>query len=393
MSGRPHVCFIIPPHVLKHMTSNADAGVRDRAHQALEIAAAARGMRQAIGPMASMMMTSPGVKRRTVYDAKQGSALPGKLVRGEGAKASTDSAVNEAYDYAGDTYDFYNTVLGRNSVDDRGMRLDSTVHYRVKFNNAFWNGTQMVYGDGDGVIFVHFTGSIDVIGHELTHGVTQFTSALIYEDQSGALNEHFSDVIGSLVKQWKKGQTAAQADWLIGAGLLAPGVKGVALRSMKAPGTAYNDPKTLGKDPQPANMANYMNTAQDNGGVHINSGIPNKAFYNAAIAIGGNAWEKAGKIWYNAFAKKLQANAQFIDAANATYEAAGELFGPGKAEQKAVGDAWKAVGVNVANQIVMGTAMITLRAPAPTLGPTPPAGGGYVEPTRAKAASRKRPTS
>ena len=388
MNGQHPICFIVPPHILKHMTTHPDPAVRDRAHQALEVAAAARGARAAIGPMASFLAASPGVKRRTAYDAQNGSTLPGKLVRGEGAKPTSDVAVNEAYDYAGDTYDFYDQVFGLNSVDGRGMRLDSSVHYRVKFNNAFWNGTQMVYGDGDGVIFVHFTGSIDVIGHELTHGVTQFTSALEYEDQSGALNEHFSDVMGSLVKQWKKGQTAAQADWLIGQGLLAPGVKGVALRSMKAPGTAYNDPKTLGKDPQPAHMNSYVNTSQDNGGVHINSGIPNKAFFNAAVALGGNAWEKAGKIWFNAFSQKLQSNAQFIDAANATYQTAGELFGPGKAEQIAIAEAWKAVGVNVAQQILVGAPMIALRpAPRPA---APATAAALVAPSRAKAARKRK---
>jgi Zn-dependent metalloprotease len=385
---RHHVCFIVPPHILKHMTTNPNREIRERAQHAMEVAAAARGMRAAIGPMAALLSPSPGTKRRTVYDAQHGAKLPGKFVRGEGDKPVADSNANEAYDYAGDTYDFYKAAYGRNSVDDNGMRLDSSVHYQVKFNNAFWNGTQMVYGDGDGVIFVHFTGCIDVIGHELTHGVTQFTSALDYQDQSGALNEHFSDVMGSLVKQWKKNQTAAQADWLIGEGLLAPGVKGVALRSMKAPGTAYNDPKTLGKDPQPANMKNYIDTQQDNGGVHLNSGIPNKAFYNAAIAIGGNAWVKTGRIWYNAFTQKLKANAQFADAASATYEAAGELYGPGKAEQIAIGEAWKNVGVNVAKQVIAGAAMITLK-PSPAPPPSPVVAAASAA-TRAKTAAHKR---
>src|SRR5205814_8174093 len=144
----------------------------------------------------------------------------------------------------------------------------------------------MVYGAGDGEIFTHFTGAIDVVGHELSHGVTQFTSALVYEAQSGALNEHFSDVIGILVKQWKNKLTAAKSDWLIGKGVLAASVRGAALRSMKAPGTAYNDPNTIGRDPQPAHMKHFLDTDQDNGGVHINSGIPNKAFYNVAIALG-----------------------------------------------------------------------------------------------------------
>src|SRR5205823_3575683 len=215
----------------------------------------------------------------------------------------------------------------------------------------------------------------------------QFTSALEYEDQSGALNEHFSDVMGSLVKQWKNGQTAAQADWLIGQGILAPGVKGVALRSMKAPGTAYNDPATLGKDPQPDNMKNFVNTSQDNGGVHINSGIPNKAFFNLAIALGGYAWQKAGQIWFNAFTTKLDTTAQFVDAANATYQAAGELYGPGRAEQIAVGQAWKNVGVNVAQPIAVGAPMIPLR---PAVTPEPAPAPAAVVASRAKTGARKR---
>ena len=384
----PAVCFIVPPHILKYMSTNADPEVRARAQQALEVTAAARGVREAIGPFAAMLAASPGVKRRTAYDAKNGTTLPGTLVRGEGSKPSSDVAINEAYDYAGDTYDFYKQVFARNSVDNRGMRLDSSVHYRRLFNNAFWNGMQMVYGDGDGRIFVHFTSCLDVIGHELTHGVTQFTSALQYEAQSGALNEHFSDVMGSLVKQWKLKQTAVKADWLIGKGLLASGVKGVALRSMKAPGTAYNDPRTLGRDPQPAHMKDYVNTDQDNGGVHINSGIPNKAFFNAAIALGGNAWEKAGKIWFNAFVRKMGSAAQFADAANATYEAAGELYGMGKTEQIAIGDAWKNVGVNVSKKIVTGTAMITLKTPPAQ--PATPQGTSVPRGPKSQRGKRKR---
>src|SRR5438874_771135 len=392
MSAQRHpicfpICFIVPPHVLKHMAQSDDAEIRTRAHIALEVAAAARGQRNAIGAFAAMLTASPGVKRRTVYDAQGGTQLPGKLVRGEDDKATTDVSATEAFAYAGDTYDFYNQVFGRNSVDNRGLRLDSTVHYSRKFDNAFWNGMQMVYGDGDGIIFDRFTQCLDVIGHELTHGVTQFTSALQYQDQSGALNEHVSDVVGSLVKQWKKKQTAAQADWLIGAGLLSKSVKGVALRSMKDPGSAYNDPKLGGRDPQPGHMKDYIQTDEDNGGVHLNSGIPNKAFFNAAVALGGFAWEKVGKIWYNAFTRKLQSSASFADAANATYEAAGELFGVGKAEQIAIGEAWKAVGVPVAQQVIAGAPTITLRT-QPAARPAA-AAAAYV-PARSKTPARKR---
>ena len=195
---------------------------------------------------------------------------------------------------SGALVEFYRTVFDRNSIDDRGMRLDGFVHRGVRFNNAFWDGQEMVFGDGDGVIFTDFTKSLDVIAHELTHGVTEFTANLDYHNQSGALNESMSDVFGSLVKQWSLDQTADVADWLIGAEVFTPGVQADALRSMKAPGTAY-DNEVLGKDPQPDHMDRFVvlpdTDEGDNGGVHINSGIPNKAFQLTAVGIGGFAWE------------------------------------------------------------------------------------------------------
>ena len=210
----------------------------------------------------------------------------------------------------------------------------------------------MVYGDGDENLppgqrlFNRFTISVDVIGHELTHGVTQYEASLVYSDQPGALNESFSDVFGSLVKQYLQKQTAAQADWLIGQGLLTANVKGIALRSMKAPGTAYDDP-VLGKDSQPANMKNYVNTTQDNGGVHTNSGIPNHAFYVIAVEMGGYAWEKAGMVWYLTLRDKLTDRATFADCAKLTYQVAGDKFGKGSLEQKAVQTGWAEVGIKV----------------------------------------------
>ncbi len=199
-------------------------------------------------------------------------------MRIEGAPASGDAAVDEAYDGLGATFDLYWDVYERNSIDDEGLPLDATVHYGTDYDNAFWNGQRMVFGDGDGDLFNRFTIAVDVIGHELTHGVTEDEAQLAYFFQPGALNESNSDVFGSLVKQKLLHQTVEEADWLIGAGLFTSNVQGVALRSMKAPGTAYDDP-VLGKDPQPAHMRDYVRTYQDNGGVHINSGIPNHAFY------------------------------------------------------------------------------------------------------------------
>ncbi|MBD2614346.1 MAG: M4 family metallopeptidase [Nostoc sp. ZfuVER08] len=340
--SRCPICCIVPPHMLENVVVNGSPQQRSWAFHTLNVSAQLRGRRDIIGSIS--FAPSPGEKRRTIYDAKNGQQLPGTLVRSEGDPPSNDIAVNEAYDAAGATYDLFHEIFDRNSIDDKGLRLDSTVHYGLKYDNAFWNGDQMVYGDGDGELFQRFTISIDVIGHELTHGVTQYEAGLQYYGEPGALNESFSDVFGALVKQKAKNQTAQEADWIIGEGLLASTVKGVGIRSMKAPGTAYDDP-VLGKDPQPGHMKDKYTGFEDNAGVHINSGIPNRAFYLAAVEIGGYAWEKAGKIWYIALRDRLRAKADFQKAANVTIQIAGELYGNDSNEQKAVQNAWQKVGV------------------------------------------------
>jgi Zn-dependent metalloprotease len=280
-----------------------------------------------------------------VYDAEHSEDLPGSLARSEGDPPVEDACVDEAYDGAGETWGLYNNVYGRCSIDDRGMVIVQTVHYGEDFDNAFWNGEQMVYGDGDGELFARFTMDLDIIAHELTHGVTQYEAALRYWYQSGALNESFSDVFGILVKQYKLHQDVKEADWLIGANVLIGDE--YALRSMKAPGTAYQGHPIIGDDPQPATMDDYNELPpwQDNGGVHINSGIPNHAFYLAAMEIGGYAWEKAGLIWYRTLCDKLGNVANFVRAATATILAAKDEFGSGSLEEKAVQKAWKNVKV------------------------------------------------
>jgi len=345
-------CFI-PPHMLKNIATKGTESQKVLAIDTLKISAQMRGRRQALADFsAAAFRVASGGKDRIVYDAKNGSNLPGTIARREGEAASADVAVNEAYDGSGTTYDLFNDVYKRNSIDANGMRLDSTVHYRTGYDNAFWDGEQMVYGDGDENLpveerlFNRFTIALDVIGHELTHGVTQFEAKLMYSQQPGALNESMSDVFGSLVRQYQLAQTAAEADWIIGKGLLTANVNGVGIRSMKAPGTAYDDP-VLGKDPQPAHMKDYVNTISDNGGVHINSGIPNHAFYVTAIELGGHAWEKAGQIWYVTLKDKLTTNSKFQDCANLTYQAAGDLYGAGGLEQQAVQKGWAAVGLTV----------------------------------------------
>ena len=229
-------------------------------------------------------------------------------------------------------------VYGRSSYDGAGATVSATVHYEERYVNAFWDGAQLVFGDGDGEVFDRFTKPVDVVGHELAHALTEHTAGLAYEGQSGALNESVSDVFAACLEQRLRGQTAAEADWLIGSDLFLPGVEARGLRDMAAPGTAYDDP-VLGRDPQPAHMDDYVDTSEDNGGVHLNSGIPNRAFHLAATAIGGSSAEGAGVIWYAALTGgRVGARTDFAGFAAATVAEAGE-------HADAVREAWATVGV------------------------------------------------
>src|SRR4051812_26186003 len=318
---RPVFCGIVPPHILSRLAMS-DLHVAEAARRTLVADVRHRLARSAVPWVGEGFLAPPTVveqrEERAIYDDHDTENLPGSEVRAEGAAPTGDPCADEAYDGLGATFDFYLKVYKRWSVDGQGLPLKGTVHYGVQYDNAFWNGSQMVFGDGDGAVFGHFTSSVDVIGHELTHGVTQYTANLVYRGQSGALNESVSDVFGSMVKQYQLGQDAAQADWLIGAELFLPSVHGVALRSMKDPGTAYDDPN-IGKDPQPSTMAGYVDTADDDGGVHINSGIPNRAFCLAATGIGGKSWEGAGRVWYDVLTSPtLPASATFATFGIAT---------------------------------------------------------------------------
>ncbi|MFS0853230.1 M4 family metallopeptidase [Microbacterium sp. 179-I 3D4 NHS] len=278
---------------------------------------------------------------RTISDAGNTQELPGAVVRTEDDGPVDDTAVNEAFDGLGATFEMLLSAFHRNSLDDAGAPLDATVHYGVDYDNAFWDGQRMVFGDGDGEVFRGFTGSLTVIGHELAHGVVQHTANLEYQGQPGALNESVADVMGALTEQFALGQTADQAMWLIGAEIFTEAVQGRALRSMIEPGTAYDDDE-LGKDPQPAHMSDFVRTTEDNGGVHINSGIPNRAFAVFALDLGGNAWETAGTVWYRALTSGLSAQATFVEFADATLSAAAAID---TATADAARRAWTTVGV------------------------------------------------
>ncbi len=344
------LCSIVPPYLLRAIAGSGDDDDRLRALAALAMSSGQRRERQALAELAGLLVLPPRVKRRTVFDAGQRRALPGRIARTEGERRTRDVSVNEAYDGAGKTYDYFRRVHDRRSVDDQGLGIRSTVHYGDRFSNAHWNGRQLIYGDGDGKYFHRFTSSLDVVAHELTHGLTQYSAALGQSGQCGALAEHFSDVFGILVKQYWLKQTATQSDWLIGAELLTRRVNGAGIRSMKAPGTAYDD-EVLGRDPQPAHMRDYVRTHADDRGVHLNCGIPNHAFYRVATLLGGCAWEVAGQIWYRALTRELGPRARFQQCADATWRVAGEMYGKGSAPQDAVRIAWRDVGIEVSTTI------------------------------------------
>ncbi len=316
---------------------------------------AAGGTSTAISTMAAPLQkleVRPAVRaggqlRRMIYNAMNGNELPGKIARSEGDLPTGDAAVDEAYDGLGITYNFFWDIYGRNSIDDKGMQLDAAVHYGQSYDNAFWSGKQIIFGDGDGKLFNRFTIAVDVIAKEFMNGVVENETQLVYWKQSGSIFNSIACVFAVLVKQYALKQTVDQADWLHGAGLLSQEVNGKALLSLAEPGTAYDDP-ILGKDPQPAHMSNYMDTTDDNGGVHINSGIPDRAFYLTAKALGGYAWEKAGRIWYEALRdKRLKPKTQFRDFARITLDNARRLYGDKSDEAKAVRDSWETVGIKV----------------------------------------------
>jgi Zn-dependent metalloprotease len=341
---------IVPPYLLARI-ADADAerfpAAAAAARRTLRMDAPRKSARLTLtvdgGTLVAELSAAPN---REIADAEGHEALPGRIVRREGDDATGDVAVDEAYAGLGATFDLFSEVYGRDSIDAAGLPLRATVHYGRLYDNAFWDGERMVFGDGDGEVFGRFTRSLSVIGHELTHGVTQFASGLVYRGQSGALNESVSDVFGALVEQYAARQTAEQAHWLIGAGLFTAEVQGEALRSMRNPGTAYDD-DVLGRDPQPAHWDDYIETTEDDGGVHLNSGIPNRAFVLVADALGGYAWERAGRIWYDTLTGALPPDIDFAGFAAATARAAAARYGEVSTEADAVRAAWHGVGVTI----------------------------------------------
>ena len=342
MCGRNPLHCILPPSVLHKLAESAEGDTRTAVLETLGLdhkfrmaraeAAARTGGRTA---RTITFARIGGSAQRTVYDQRhQESQTPGRVARAEGADPASDDAVNQAYDGLGATYEYYWTNFNRDSIDGQGMPLLGLVHYGTNYDNAFWdNAGHMFFGDGDGQALTQTAAGIDVIGHELTHGVTQHEANLVYSGQSGALNESISDVFGIQVKQKSLGQDSATADWLIGADIVGPLLQ-PALRSMKEPGSAHPH------DDQPGNMDDYV----DGGDVHTNSGIPNRAFCVVATTLGGNAWDAAGPIWYDALCdSRLSDTASFRDFALLTLSHARQRYGAESNELHGVEAGWEAV--------------------------------------------------
>jgi Zn-dependent metalloprotease len=338
---------ILPPDLLHSLARSGNAATREAALQTLQHDSLFRLTRAEAAGRAGGRTARPitfarigGFPQRTIYDQKHStSQTPGTVARAEGQPPSDDTAVNQAYDGLGYTYNFYWTTFARDSIDGQGLPMFGLVHYGTNYDNAFWDNVRnMVFGDGDGNILTQTTAGIDVVGHELTHGVTQHEANLTYSGQSGALNESISDVFGIQVKQMALNQDVTQSDWLIGEDVVGPALK-PALRSLKAPGTAN------AHDTQPADMDHYV----PGGDVHVNSGIPNRAFFVVASTLGGRAWDAAGKIWYQVLVNPaLSSSSTFSEFATLTVQYAQRTYGATSKELEAVRGGWEAVKVPLA---------------------------------------------
>ena len=346
--GNACMCFIVPASVLERLSRDKKLSAMEREAFAVMAKyeqewrklrlARVKHLRAAKTILPSALAAVPaGSPSVNVFDCQQGTTLPGTLLANP--DGSADGTVKRASDESKSIVKFFKTLFGRNSIDDAGMAINSSVHYSVKYNNAFWNGSQMAYGDGDGKIFLDFTRSNDVIGHELTHGITQYTLSLNYTKQAGGLNESMSDVFGSMFRQWEANQDVSQADWLIGKDIMGPAAKArgyTCLRDLSNPNASHC------LAPQPTKFSQYHDAMDP----HESSGIPNLAFYKAAMVIGGKSWEKAGKIWYQALTGSGPSpNMRMSTFAKRTRTLAGSLFPSEPVVKKAVDQAWKSVGL------------------------------------------------
>jgi Zn-dependent metalloprotease len=333
----PCCCHIIPDVVLKQLKKEGYNVPTNQSNAEIENFRTERA--SFMTSERSLMAVSSNNGQRLVYDSQNQAKKKLKLVRKDSDKPVADVDVNAAFDNAGIVKAYFKEALAWDSVDGEALDIICNVHYLTRYNNAFWDGEQMTFGDGDGVNFSGFARSLDVTGHELAHGVVQYVSGLVYKGQSGALNEHYADVFGSAVKQWHLKQDAKSADWLIGDTCMIGSFKGKAIRSMKNPADT-----TVVMMAQPDSMDKIYKGTSDNGGVHINSGIPNKAFYLVSLDIGTQV---AALIWFDAL-KNLRPTAKFPNFYKALTVSALKLVKDKKVPEScliSIDKAFKTVGI------------------------------------------------
>ena len=339
------LCQIVPERVLKRLAADRKYSAEQRKNFAdtIKIDVQLRRLRTQAARLtrvAALMAEAPTVAPApavTVYDCNHGQTLPGAQILNPAI--SPDPTAKGVFSETKSVEAFYSQVFGRNSIDDGGMTLISSIHFGVRYNNAFWNGSQMTYGDGDGSIFLDFSKASDVIGHELTHGVTQYSLQLNYTNDAGGLNESLSDCFGSMFRQWEENQTVKQADWLIGKDIMGPSALQsgyTCLRDMADPDAKHC------LAPQPTKYA-QVRPGMD---PHLSSGPPNLAFCTIAKAVGGNSWEQVGHIWYRSMTGFGPApNLKMMAFADRTRAVAAELYPNDAALARAVDAGWKKVGL------------------------------------------------
>ena len=339
-------CFIVPKDVLERLAGDKQLAhdLRKASADSARISDTIRKMRidageltavsQSLGAHLLELAPSPKV---TVYDCKNTQALPGTPLAGPGA--GKDTTAKRTFKETTAVAKFYKSVFGRNSIDNAGMTMMSSIHFGRSYNNAMWNGSQMIYGDGDGKLFLDFTRGNDVIGHELTHGVTQHSLQLGYSSDAGGLNESLSDCFGSMFRQWEAKQDVTAADWLIGADIMGPTAKAkgfTCLRNMANPA----DKSALA--PQPTKYS-QLTPGMD---PHYSSGPPNLAFATACKALGGKSWDRIGQVWYAALTTSgAQPSMTMPKFAARTRQLATQLYPKVAAVAAAIDTGWKAAGL------------------------------------------------
>ena len=339
-------CCIVPQDVLERFAGDRklSAELRKSSADSARMSDAIRTLRTHAGAITALARSSGAhlvevatTPKITVYDSKHSQTLPGTPVASP--KTSADVTVKRAFNETTSVAKFYQTVFGRNSVDNAGMTLMSSVHFGTNYNNAMWNGTQMVYGDGDGKLFIDFTAGNDVIGHELTHGVTQHSLQLAYTGDAGGLNESLSDCFGSMFRQWEAGQDVSKADWLIGADIMGPTAKAKGYKCLR---NMANPADKAALAPQPAQYA-QITPGMD---PHYSSGPPNLAFCTACVTLGGKSWERIGPVWYAALTTSgAKPNMTMPQFAARTRQLATQLYPAQAAVAAAVDAGWKKVGL------------------------------------------------